>query len=118
MTVADPSAELQATEPVRVAVCADAGAATATRDSAIAIKSVDTAAMIFWLKARAGWREKQHVEVTGPNGAPLPVPVVNVTVRRLSAIPLTEEEWIATHGERRTPIGGQTFLPPYKQQGT
>ena len=30
------------------------------------------AASIFWLKARAGWREKQQVEVTGYNGTPLP----------------------------------------------
>ena len=33
------------------------------------------AATIFWLKARAGWREKQQVEVTGPNSTPLPAPV-------------------------------------------
>ncbi len=26
------------------------------------------AATIFWLKARAGWREKQQVEVSGPDG--------------------------------------------------
>ena len=28
----------------------------------------DTAAMIFWMKTRAGWREKQEVDVTS-NGA-------------------------------------------------
>jgi hypothetical protein len=28
-------------------------------------------ATIFWLKARAGWREKHAVEVTGANGTPL-----------------------------------------------
>ena len=33
------------------------------------------AATIFWLKARAGWREKQQVEVTGPNSTPLSAPV-------------------------------------------
>jgi hypothetical protein len=32
------------------------------------------AATIFWLKARAGWREKHAVEVTGRDGAPLPAP--------------------------------------------
>ena len=32
------------------------------------------AATIFWLKARAGWREKQQVEVTGGDGAPLAAP--------------------------------------------
>ena len=31
----------------------------------------NVAASIFWLKARAGWREKQVHEVSGPNGAPL-----------------------------------------------
>ena len=28
----------------------------------------NVAAAIFWLKARAGWREKQAVEVSGPGG--------------------------------------------------
>ncbi|MBC4019082.1 hypothetical protein ACFQU2_38145 [Siccirubricoccus deserti] len=32
------------------------------------------AATIFWLKARAGWREKHAIEVTGRDGAPLPAP--------------------------------------------
>ena len=30
------------------------------------------AATIFWLKARAGWREKQVVEVTGKDGSDMP----------------------------------------------
>ena len=30
------------------------------------------AATIFWLKARAGWREKQVMEVTGKDGGPVP----------------------------------------------
>lgn len=29
------------------------------------------AATIFWLKARAGWREKQQLEVTGKNDTPI-----------------------------------------------
>ena len=29
------------------------------------------AASIFWLKARAGWREKQAVELTGAGGGPI-----------------------------------------------
>jgi len=29
------------------------------------------AATIFWLKARAGWREKQQVEVTGKDDEPI-----------------------------------------------
>lgn len=28
-------------------------------------------AAIFWLKSRAGWREKQEVELTGPGGGPV-----------------------------------------------
>jgi len=36
-----------------------------------ATTSGNIAATIFWLKARAGWREKHTVEVTGENGAPL-----------------------------------------------
>ena len=32
------------------------------------------AATIFWLKARAGWREKQVVEHSGPEGAALAPP--------------------------------------------
>ncbi|MGG5823765.1 hypothetical protein [Falsiroseomonas sp. HW251] len=40
------------------------------------------AATIFWLKARAGWREKHAVEVAGPGGAPLPAPVAPLVVIR------------------------------------
>jgi len=40
------------------------------------------AATIFWLKARAGWREKHAVEVTGENGAPLAQAPLVVTIRR------------------------------------
>lgn len=31
----------------------------------------NVAAAIFWMKARAGWREKQEVELTGPGGGPI-----------------------------------------------
>jgi len=31
----------------------------------------NVAAAIFWLKARAGWREKQEVELSGPGGGPI-----------------------------------------------
>lgn len=33
--------------------------------------SAATSAAIFWLKARAGWREKDVHEVTGPSGGPI-----------------------------------------------
>ena len=41
----------------------------------------DTACMIFWLKTRAGWREVNHHEVTGANGAPF-VPVLNISIKK------------------------------------
>jgi AraC-like DNA-binding protein len=41
----------------------------------------NVAASIFWLKARAGWREKHAVEISGPDGkAPEPM-VVRVQLR-------------------------------------
>jgi hypothetical protein len=42
------------------------------------------AATIFWLKARAGWREKHQVELSGPSGGEPPVQVV---IRRFSPLP-------------------------------
>ena len=33
----------------------------------------DTASLIFWLKARAGWREKHEVELSGKDGEPVQV---------------------------------------------
>lgn len=37
----------------------------------------DTSACIFWLKNRAGWRDKQDLEHSGKEGQPLTVEVVN-----------------------------------------
>lgn len=37
-----------------------------------AVTPGNIAATIFWLKARAGWREKHQVEVTGKDGKALP----------------------------------------------
>jgi hypothetical protein len=34
------------------------------------------AATIFWLKARAGWREVQRVETSGPDGKPIASEIV------------------------------------------
>ena len=31
----------------------------------------NTAAMIFWMKARAGWSEKTRTELSGPDGGPV-----------------------------------------------
>ena len=41
------------------------------------------AATIFWLKARAGWREKHQVEVTGRDGAPLPAQPAPLVIQRI-----------------------------------
>ena len=39
-------------------------------------KNGNTAAAIFWLKTRAGWKETNTVEVTGEDGQPLQSPVI------------------------------------------
>jgi hypothetical protein len=38
-------------------------------------KNGDTAAMIFWLKTRARWRETNRLEHSGADGAPLSIRV-------------------------------------------
>lgn len=48
------------------------------------------AATIFWLKARAGWREKQQVEVTGKDGGPLAPQ--QIVIRRFFADPPAPRE--------------------------
>jgi len=37
----------------------------------MATKQNNVAAAIFWMKARAGWKEKQQLEVTGANDGPV-----------------------------------------------
>jgi len=39
-------------------------------------KSGDTAAMIFWMKTRAGWREKQEIDHTSSDGSLAPQQVI------------------------------------------
>lgn len=39
-------------------------------------KNGDSAAMIFWMKTRAGWREVQKIEGPGPNGEHIITPTV------------------------------------------
>ena len=41
-----------------------------------AITPGNLGATIFWLKARAGWREVQRVENTGANGAPMATEII------------------------------------------
>jgi len=39
-------------------------------------KQGDTAAMLFWLKTRAGWSEKITTELTGEGGTPINIKVI------------------------------------------
>ena len=39
-------------------------------------KQGDTASMMFWLKTRAQWSEKNTTELTGEGGAPINIKVV------------------------------------------
>lgn len=52
-------------------------------------KAGDTACMLFWLKTRMGWHEKQLVEHTGKDGAPIQ------TQRVIDPNDLTDEQLAA-----------------------
>ena len=55
------------------------------------------AASIYWTKARMGWREKQQVELTGPDGGPIQVQNTGVLL-----IPvLAESDWERTVSEQQ-----------------
>ena len=41
----------------------------------------DTTAMIFWMKTRAGWREKQEVDLTSSDGTMTPQVIERVIVQ-------------------------------------
>ena len=49
---------------------------------AMATQGNNVAAAIFWMKARAGWREKNTLEITGKDGAPAGPPGLVVTFVR------------------------------------
>jgi hypothetical protein len=44
-------------------------------------KGGDTAAMIFWMKTRAGWREKQEVDLSSSDGSMTPQVIERVIVK-------------------------------------
>ncbi len=48
----------------------------------MAVSGNPPAATFFWLKCRAGWKEVQPIEVSGPGGTPIDV---NVSARDLLA---------------------------------
>jgi hypothetical protein len=72
-----------------------------------ATSGTNTAAMIFWLKARAGWREKQVVEVTGQDNAP-----VMTFIRLVGQPPADAERGNGLGVNQARPI-----FPPYKHPG-
>ena len=78
-----------------------------------ATSGTNTAAMIFWLKARAGWREKQVVEVTGKDGVAVPTPLM--TIQRVIIDPLTEPEWLEAHAHGSSSDRVPPKLASYKQ---
>jgi len=45
----------------------------------MATQGNNVSAAIFWMKARAGWSEKNRVELTGPDGGPLLVHMIEDT---------------------------------------
>lgn len=48
-------------------------------------KGGDTAAMIFWMKTRAQWRETSVTEHTGPDGGPIRTEEVGAGAAKLAA---------------------------------
>lgn len=56
----------------------------------------NVAAAIFWLKSRAGFREKQEVEVSGPGGGPIQTldasKLSDATLKELLSVRRTETE--------------------------
>jgi hypothetical protein len=79
-----------------------------------ATSGTNTAAMIFWLKARAGWREKQVVEVTGEDGA---APFMKVVVELVGDPPVDGPETPMRADNRTTAARGPRIFPPYKLVG-
>ena len=58
----------------------------------------DTASLIFWLKARAGWREKHDVEVSGKDGKPIePMVVKFCWADQPKAAPVAKTDRVIEH---------------------
>ena len=97
----------------------DVGSAEATAKVAQtlfqqATSGTNTAAMIFWLKARAGWREKQVVEVTGQDGA---LPAMRVMVELVGDPPVDTTERITRANDGTSAGHRSPMFPPYKLVG-
>lgn len=50
-----------------------AGAMIVQKSLRLLIADGNVAATIFYLKTQCGWREKDRIEVSGPDGGPIPV---------------------------------------------
>ena len=70
--------------------------------------------MIFWLKARAGWRGKQVVEVTGEDGA---VPFMKVIVKLVGDPPVDGPETPMPADNRAAAAHRPRMFPSHKQVG-
>jgi len=56
-------------------------------------------AAIFWLKARAGWKETWQTEISGPNGQPLdPVTRIERIILTPMVVPPRQEDDEPMHG--------------------
>lgn len=51
----------------------------------------DTASIIFWLKAQAGWRDSQRVELSGPNNGPIQNVAMSVAEFQAEARKIAQE---------------------------
>src|SRR4051794_22602766 len=69
----------------------------------MATEGNNVAAAIFWMKARAGWREKQQVELSGPEGGPVRViedtrePLADILKRALASARSSADDRGLTH---------------------
>lgn len=74
------------------------------------IKAGDTASIIFYLKTRMGWSDKQLVEITGKDGAPIAHVVNDKTIKEMTNEDLTQAiaviERIKRANVTGTPIKG------------
>lgn len=76
----------------------------------------NVAATIFWLKARAGWREKQVLEVTGKDGSA--TPDMKVMIELVGGPPAGGPETLMPAGNATIMGTRTTMFPPYKQDGS
>ena len=62
-------------------------------------KSGDTAAMIFWMKTRAGWREKSEIDLTSSDGSMTPKPAIDLSKLSTDALRELRDATGETNGD-------------------